>query len=111
MGEVTVTINHKPYRLENFSYGLGRTEDCKPGEVDCISLSFNIYGKNDLDSFMLKEPFSCEISIYDESGGVFRSIKCENAEITSYSRRRGRSGLLHGKRTGGREGDALKRRY
>ena len=43
------------------------------------------FWENNLDALMLQGPFACVIAIYDESGGVYKRLECEDAEIASYS--------------------------
>jgi hypothetical protein len=85
MGKVIIKIGETEYTADNFTYSLNRNRGCPPEEVNNISVSLNIMGKNNLDALMLRGPFGCTVTTYDESGTVFRQFEFINAEIISYS--------------------------
>ncbi|MDR1315867.1 MAG: hypothetical protein LBK13_03240 [Spirochaetales bacterium] len=85
MGKTILIIGETEYTVDNFTCSLSRPRGCPPGEVNYLSGSITITGKNNLDALMLQGPFNCVVNTYDESGALFKRLEFEGAEITSYS--------------------------
>ncbi|MDR1120381.1 MAG: hypothetical protein LBM08_05645 [Dysgonamonadaceae bacterium] len=85
MGKTILTIGETEYCVDSFTYSLNRPRGGSSGELNYLSVSLGIMGKNNLDVIMLKGTFNCVVSIYDESGILFKRLEFEGAEIVSYS--------------------------
>jgi hypothetical protein len=85
MGKTILSIGETEYTVDNFTYSLSRPRGCPPGEVNYLSVSLTVTGKNNFDTLMLQGPFNCAVNTYDESGALFKCFEFEDAEITSYS--------------------------
>jgi hypothetical protein len=85
MGKTILTIGETEYCADSFTYSLNRMRGAPSGEVNSLSVSLNIMGKNNLDALMLRGPFDCAVSVYDESGVLFKCLEFEGAEITGYN--------------------------
>ncbi|MDR1120379.1 MAG: hypothetical protein LBM08_05635 [Dysgonamonadaceae bacterium] len=84
MGKTILTIGETQYGVDSFTYSLNRPRGGASGELNYLSVSLGIMGKNNLDVLMLKGPFDCTVSIYDESGILFKRLEFEGAEIVTY---------------------------
>jgi hypothetical protein len=83
LGKTIFTIGETENTVENFTYSLNRTRGAPPGEVNYLSVSLSVMGKNSLDALTIRGgPFNCAISVYDESGALFKRLELEGAEIT-----------------------------
>jgi hypothetical protein len=85
MGKTILTIGETEYIADNFTYNLNRQRGAPLGEVNYLSVSINVMGKNNLDTLALQGPFDCAVSIYDDSGVLFKRLEFEGAEITGYN--------------------------